>query len=177
MKLNYIKEDVEYTDIVDAVYDQLKRKYNNDERFVDISIVKKPRRAIRVETEKDLGKGNLYSETRYILQGNDNVLTIISENDKPIKFIDVEAVLNFFDEYINESVSLKEETHGINAIESIYKDIKRMIKQIDGESKTCFDVCFDDVVNGMKPDVLCTNELNIIYNGLISIIEELDERR
>ena len=87
MKLNYIKEDVEYTDIVDAVYDQLKRKYNNDERFVDISIVKKPRRAIRVETEKDLGKGNLYSETRYILQGNDNVLTIISENDKPIKFI------------------------------------------------------------------------------------------
>lgn len=175
--ITLVKEEVEYTDIIDAVYDQLRRKYNNDDRFVDISIVKKPRRAVRVETEKELDGNNLYSETRYILLGNDNVLTMISENDKSRKFIDVEAVLDFFDEYINESVSLKEETSGINAIESIYNDIKRMIKQIDGESKTCFDVCFDDVVNGMKPDVLCTNELDIIYNGLISIIEELNERR
>ena len=174
--IKLIKEEIEYTDIIDAVCDQLKRRYNNDERFVDISIVKKPRRAVRVETEKDLGKGNLYSETRYILPGNDGALTLISENNKPIKFIDIEAVLDYFSEYINESVSLKEESYGINELESMYEDIKKMTKQIKEESRQCFDFCMEDAVNGMKPDFDCSNYLNMIHTGLLAIIEELNER-
>lgn len=97
-----IKEDVEYTDTIDAIYDTLKRTYRGDDRFVDIKIVNKPRRAVRVETEKELEDGTTFSMDRYIYVDDSDRITMVSKDDKTRKFVDVDAVLDFFDEYIEE---------------------------------------------------------------------------
>lgn len=96
-----IKEDVEYTDTIDAIYDILKRTYRGDDRFVDIKIVNKPKRAVRVETEKELEDGTNFNMDRYIYVDDSNRITMMSKDDKTRKFVDVDAVLDFFDEYLN----------------------------------------------------------------------------
>ena len=96
------KEDVEYTDTIDAIYDTLKRTYRGDDRFVDIKLVNKPRRAVRVETEKELEDGTTFNMDRYIYVDDSDRITMVSKDDKTRKFVDVDAVLDFFYEYIEE---------------------------------------------------------------------------
>jgi hypothetical protein len=96
-----IREEVEYTDTIDAIYDILKRKYRNDDRFVEIKVVNKPRRAVHVETEKEIEDGETFNMDRYIYVDDSDRITMVSKDDKTRKFVDVEAVSDFFDEYLN----------------------------------------------------------------------------
>ena len=93
----FIKEsNIQYTDELDCIYDTLKRKYRNDDRFEDISMVKEPRRAVRVTTVKEIGKnGEQFDITRYIyISDKSGRIVMVSEDDKPRVFIDCDAVID-----------------------------------------------------------------------------------
>ena len=61
-------------------------------------MVNKPKRAVRVESEKVLGD---FSETFYIIEGSDGRIKALREHDRPVVFVDVDGVINFFDDYLN----------------------------------------------------------------------------
>lgn len=90
-------ESVEYTDTIDAIKDTLKRQFPE----LIVSIVNKPRRAVRVESEKVLDDDNtLFNETFYIFEVSDGRIKAVREHDRPVVFVDVDGVVNFFDEYL-----------------------------------------------------------------------------
>ena len=91
-------ESVEYTDTIDAIKDTLERQFPE----LIVSIVNKPRRAVRVESEKVLDDDNtLFNETFYIFEGSDGRIKAVREHDKPVVFVDVDGVINFFNDYLN----------------------------------------------------------------------------
>lgn len=93
-----LDESVEYTDTVDAIKDTLERQFPE----LIVSIVNKPRRAVRVESEKVLDDDNtLFNETFYIFEGSDGRIKAVREHDKPVVFVDVDGVINFFNDYLN----------------------------------------------------------------------------
>ena len=99
-----IKEDVDgelfYTSEIDAIYNELKRNF--DKRELEVKKVYKPKYAVRVTTMKELPNNHEYVEDFYIFLGtDDNRITMVSEDRKMLKFIDVEAVIDFFYEYLN----------------------------------------------------------------------------
>ena len=88
-------ESIYYTDMLDAIKDSLERQF--PELIVDM--VSKPKRAVRVESEKVLGDGN--TETVYIIEGSDGRIKALREHDRPVVFADVDGVINFFSDYLN----------------------------------------------------------------------------
>ena len=93
-----LDESVEYTDTIDAIKDTLERQFPE----LIVSIVNKPRRAVRVESEKLLDDGNsLFDETFYIFEGSDGRIKAVREHDRPVVFVDVDGVINFFNDYLN----------------------------------------------------------------------------
>ena len=93
-----LDESVEYTDTIDAIKDTLERQFPE----LIVSIVNKPRRAVRVESEKVLDDDNtLFNETFYIFEGSDGRIKAVREHDRPVVFVDVEGVINFFNDYLN----------------------------------------------------------------------------
>lgn len=99
MKLRILEnESVYYTDTLDAIKDNLERRFPE----LIVSMVNKPKRAVRVESEKVLGDRNtLFSETFYIIEGSDGRIKALREHDRPVVFVDVDGVINFFDDYLN----------------------------------------------------------------------------
>lgn len=93
-----LDESVEYTDTIDAIRNTLERQFPE----LIVSIVNKPRRAVRVESEKVLDDDNtLFNETFYIFKGSDGRIKAVREHDRPVVFVDVEGVINFFNDYLN----------------------------------------------------------------------------
>lgn len=99
IKKYYIREnEMYYTDTLDAIKDSLERQF--PELIVDM--VSKPKRAVRVESEKILDDGNtLFNETFYIFEGSDGRIKAVREHDRPVVFVDIDGVINFFDDYLN----------------------------------------------------------------------------
>lgn len=96
--LDDLDESVEYTDILDAIKDSLERQFPE----LIVGMVSKPRRAVRVESEKILDDDNtLFNETFYIFEGSDGRIKAVREHDRPVVFVDVDGVINFFDDYLN----------------------------------------------------------------------------
>lgn len=93
-----LDESVEYTDTIDAIKDTLERQFPE----LIVRIVNKPRRAVRVESEKVLDDDNtLFNETFYIFKGSDGRIKAVREHDRPVVFVDVDGVINFFNDYLN----------------------------------------------------------------------------
>ena len=98
MKLMIRENELYYTDTLDAIKDTLRRQFPE----LLVSIVNKPKRAVRVEAEKVLEDDNtLFNETFYIIEGSDGRIKALREYDKPVVFMDLDGVVNFFDEYLN----------------------------------------------------------------------------
>lgn len=99
MKLRILESsDFYYTDTLDAIKDSLKRQFPE----LIVSIVSRPRKAVRVESEKILDDGNtLFNETFYIFEGSDGRLKAVREHDRPVVFVDVDGVIDFFNDYLN----------------------------------------------------------------------------
>lgn len=92
------ENELYYTDTLDAIKDTLRRQFPE----LIVSIVNRPKRAVRVECEKELEDGNtLFNETFYIIEGSDGRIKALREYDKPVVFMDIDGVVNFFDEYLN----------------------------------------------------------------------------
>ena len=93
-----LEESVEHTDTIDAIKNTLERKFPE----LIVSIVNKPKRAVRVESEKILDDNNtLFNETFYIFKGSDGKIKALREHDRPVVFVDVDGVINFFNDYLN----------------------------------------------------------------------------
>ena len=157
----FIREfnEIEYTDTLDCIYDTLKRKYRNDDRFEDISMVKKPRRAVRVTTVKEIGKnGEQFDITRYIyISDKSGRIVMVSEDDKPRVFIDCDAVIDFFDEYLSESLTE-------NTVTAAIGNIKNQVMQIVKDAFEFFGGSFNPeflMQSNDKPDV----EIKVKANG------------
>lgn len=103
-----IKEsgDLYYTNLLDGIYDTLKREFRNDERFVEIKKVSGPngsRPAVRVETEHLLSDGNtLFTDVFYILD-KDGIITMYDNDSKVRKFMDLEALRDFFYDFLDQT--------------------------------------------------------------------------
>lgn len=99
MKLRILESgDFYYTNILDAIKDNLERQFPE----LIVSMVSKPRMAVRVESEKVLDDDNtLFSETFYIFEGSDGRLKAVREHDRPVVFVDVDGVIDFFNDYLN----------------------------------------------------------------------------
>lgn len=96
--LDDLDEAVEYTDTIDAIKDTLQRQFPE----LIVSIMNKPKRAVRVESEKILDDGNtLFNEVFYIFEGSDGRIKAIREHDRPVVFVDIEGIVNFFEDYLN----------------------------------------------------------------------------
>lgn len=99
MKLRILESDnFYYTDTLDAIKNSLERQFPE----LIVSMVTKPRRAVRVESEKVLGDENtLFNEVFYIIEGSDGRIKALREHDRPVVFVDVDGVINFFNDYLN----------------------------------------------------------------------------
>ena len=99
MKLRILESnDFYYTDTLDAIKNSLERQFPE----LIVSMVSRPRRAVRVESEKVLDDNNtLFNETFYIFEGSDGRIKALREHDRPVVFVDVDGVIDFFNDYLN----------------------------------------------------------------------------
>ena len=99
MKLRILESnDFYYTDTLDAIKNSLERQFPE----LIVSMVSRPRRTVRVESEKVLDDNNtLFNETFYIFEGSDGRIKALREHDRPVVFVDVDGVIDFFNDYLN----------------------------------------------------------------------------
>lgn len=92
---------VEFTNEIDAIYNALKNlEFNTPEAAMFVDVVRKPRYAVRVETERTLEDGNtIADETFYIFKSDDGRIKAVFEDQNPRVFIDTDAVVTFIRDY------------------------------------------------------------------------------
>jgi hypothetical protein len=188
--------DVQFTNDVDAIYDSLKNlEFNTPDASMFVDVVRKPRYAVRVETEHTLEDGNaIADETFYIFKSDDGRIKAVFEDQNPRAFIDRDAVVTFIRDYWKDrgfdltggvasstrttKRPIKAAAEGHDPWSLIEQDRAKVIKEwsetYDGTPNTSWDNIFDNVLEDFKRYADDEASGNILDDFIESNFDEYD---
>ena len=167
-----------YTNTLDAICDMLNRMNIHDGMYyMSASKVNRPRPGVRIEVETPLTDGiSLYNQTFYVYIDDSGAITMVSEDDKARKFIDAEAVIDFFEDYFME--------HDYYVGASSRTSRRRAIRaaSMRDDFETSADIYTDDgrripvkIIDGWDKESKLKSQIENLYDELVSKFGEFWE--